>query len=477
MAEEIRPNLKQSTGDNVIGFPDLFKGSSGTPLEQTPLQLSAKGSSGGEGGGSSPTDSKVVSMFGELQAASELSVEELAKQTELLDQIEQNTKSMPTAGGQQAPSEADIKNQLDPEEGISEEQGDKIVEKLDELSNPKSSLIAFAAAAAAANLPDLIDKIKEGFNSLSTAQQVGLAAVGTTLAVGTAAIAKSVLGAPKKLLGGKDPKPTPKTKATKTTASAKAEPKPKKTTPKAKANPKKSVAKTVAKGAAKQLGKGAAKVAAVAASGPAAPIVAGVLAAATVYELGTAALSAAGYDEEVEAFETGAMNMVGIETDEQELEKDNAKMALNKKKMDALVQKIDASDLSEEEKTSQKAQLSTALENSGDVDTFGDREARMADRTFAKFEKKYGATDLEAPTASAPESAAAIEAQTTEAKAAEAAAMAPQVNVAPAAAPNVNVPPSPAPNVSVTAVMPRTAMPSDPSAIGIQARSPKLIVT
>jgi hypothetical protein len=477
MAEEIRPNLKQSTGDNVIGFPDLFKGSSGTPLEQTPLQLSAKGSSGGEGGGSSPTDSKVVSMFGELQAASELSVEELAKQTELLDQIEQNTKSMPTAGGQQAPSEADIKNQLDPEEGISEEQGEKIVDKLDSLSGPKSSLIAFAAAAAGAN----INLLKDMFSELSTGQKAGLAAVGTALAVGTAAIAKGVLSIPKKLLGGKDPKPptktTPKAKATKTTAPAKDEPKPKKKTPKAKANPKKSVAKTVAKGAAKQLGKGAAKVAAVAASGPAAPIVAGVLAAATVYELGTAALSAAGYDEEVEAFETGAMNAVGIETDEQELEKDNAKMALNKKKMDALVQKIDASDLSEEEKTSQKAQLSTALENSGDVDMFGDREARMADRTFAKFEKKYGATDLEAPTASAPESAAAIEAQTTEAKAAEAAAMAPQVNVAPAAAPNVNVPPSPAPNVSVTAVMPRTAMPSDPSAIGIQARSPKLIVT
>jgi cell division septation protein DedD len=473
MAEEIRPNLKQSTGDNVIGFPDLFKGSSGDTSSTEPLQLSAKGSSGGEGGGSSPTDSKVVSMFGELQAASELSVEELAKQTELLDQIEQNTKSMPTAGGQQAPSEADIKNQLDPEEGISEEQGEKIVDKLDSLSGPKSSLIAFAAAAAGAN----INLLKDMFSELSTGQKAGLAAVGTALAVGTAAIAKSVLGAPKKLLGGKDPKPTPKTKATKTTAPAKAEPKPKKTPPKAKANPKKSVAKTVAKGAAKQLGKGAAKVAAVAASGPAAPIVAGVLAAATVYELGTAALSAAGYDEEVEAFETGAMNAVGIETDEQELEKDNAKMALNKKKMDALVQKIDASDLSEEEKTSQKAQLSTALENSGDVDMFGDREARMADRTFAKFEKKYGATDLEAPTASAPESAAAIEAQTTEAKAAEAAAMAPQVNVAPAAAPNVNVPPSPAPNVSVTAVMPRTAMPSDPSAIGIQARSPKLIVT
>ena len=473
MAEEIRPNLKQSTGDNVIGFPDLFKGSSGDTSSTEPLQLSAKGSSGGGGGGSSPTDSKVVSMFGELQAASELSVEELAKQTELLDQIEQNTKSMPTAGGQQAPSEADIKNQLDPEEGISEEQGEKIVEKLDKLAGPKSSLIAFAAAAAGAN----INLLKDMFSELSTGQKAGLAAVGTALAVGTAAIAKSVLGVPKKLLGGKDPKPTPKTKATKTTAPAKAEPKPKKTTPKAKANPKKSVAKTVAKGAAKQLGKGAAKVAAVAASGPAAPIVAGVLAAATVYELGTAALSAAGYDEEVEAFETGAMNAVGIETDEQELEKDNAKMALNKKKMDALVQKIDASDLSEEEKTSQKAQLSTALENSGDVDMFGDREARMADRTFAKFEKKYGATDLEAPTASAPESAAAIEAQTTEAKAAEAAAMAPQVNVAPAAAPNVNVPPSPAPNVSVTAVMPRTAMPSDPSAIGIQARSPKLIVT
>ena len=475
MAEEIRPNLKQSTGDNVIGFPDLFKGSSGDTSSTEPLKLSAKGSSGGESGGSSPTDSKVVSMFGELQAASELSVEELAKQTELLDQIEQNTKSMPTAGGQQAPSEADIKNQLDPEEGISEEQGEKIVEKLDKLSGPKSSLIAFAAAAAGANSKDL----KDMFLELSTAQQVAIAGLGTALAVGVSGIAKSVAGIPKKLLGGKDPKPkpTPKTKTTKTTAPPKAEPKPKKTPPKPKTPPKKSVAKTVAKGAAKQLGKGAAKVAAVAASGPAAPIVAGVLAAATVYELGTAALSAAGYDKEVEAFETGAMNMVGIETDEQELEKDNAKMALNKKKMDALVQKIDASDLSEEEKTSQKAELSTALENSGDVDMFGDREARMADRTFAKFEKKYGATDLEAPTASAPESAAAIEAQTTEAKAAEAAAMAPQVNVAPAAAPNVNVPPSPAPNVSVTAVMPRTAMPSDPSAIGIQARSPKLIVT
>ena len=124
----------------------------------------------------------------------------------------------------------------------------------------------------------------------------------------------------------------------------------------------------------------------------------------------------------------------------------------------------------------QKAELQKALDNSGDVDWFGDADARKADRTFAQYEKKYGAVDLEEPMAPVPQSSTAIEAQTEEANEAEVAAMVPQVNVPPQMPPNVNVPPQPAPNISVSAVLPRTNMPDNSYLTGSQGRLPKLIV-
>ena len=95
---------------------------------------------------------------------------------------------------------------------------------------------------------------------------------------------------------------------------------------------------------------------------------------------------------EVEAFEegvtTGVTNLFGFDNDEQEAEADAAKVALNTKKFESLVEKIDASDLNNEEKMRQKAELQKALDNSGDVDWFGDADARKADRTFSQYEKK-----------------------------------------------------------------------------------------
>lgn len=491
--QEIRPNLQQSRGDNVIGFPDLFRQNSATNYGvASPIQMqrAEEGQSFGGSRASGGMTDNVTPILGDLQASSELSMEELAKQTDILEDVKKNTGKS-SAGGQTPPptDEAAIRKKLDETKPLDEEQGDEIIEKLAEIksSNKAAATLASVVGAFAGSQTDLIkDFLSQTWDNMSTTEKV-LAGLSATL-LGVA----SVLGVTKgvrattSLLTGKDKKPDGKDKKPDTKdkkpdgKDKKPDGKPKTTAAdldkngKPKAKTSKVVqqgVKNVGKFAGKQLG----KVAAIAASGPAAPIVAGVMAAATVYELGTMALEKAGLGEEVEAFETGVTNFFGFDTDEQELEADAAKVALNTKKMNDLVQKIDMADITDEEKERQKAELQKALDNSGDVDWFGDREARMADKTFAQYEKKYGAVDLEAPSTPPPQSAMAIEAETVTAKEAEAAAMVPQVNVPPQMPPQVNVPPQPAPQVSVSAVLPRTNLPADTSAHGNQARIPKLI--
>ena len=495
--QEIIPNLKQSRedNDNVIGFPDLFKGSAANDSVIRPIEMQ-KVEEGQTFGGS--TNSSVASAVGDLTEASELSMEELEKQTGILENIDENTsKAIATAtsaGGQTPPptSEEEIRKKLDETKPLDEEQGKKIIGKLAEIeknSKKTTSLLALAGAFAGSQTDLLTEAVQNMWNDLSTTQKV-MAGIGATLSIVATALgikagasaATSLLtggkdkkpdGKDKKPDGkdkkpdGKDKKPDGKPKTTAADLDKKPDGKPKAKTSKV----VQQGVKNVGKFAGKQLG----KVAAIAASGPAAPIVAGVMAAATVYELGTMALEKAGLGEEVEAFETGVTNFFGFDTDEQELEADAAKVALNTKKMNDLVQKIDMADITDEEKERQKAELQKALDNSGDVDWFGDAEARRADNTFAKYEKKYGAVDLEAPSTPLPQSAMAIEAETVTAKEAEVAAMVPQVNVPPQMPPQVNVPQQPTPNISVSAVLPRTNMPSELSSHGIQARIPKLI--
>lgn len=491
--QEIRPNLQQSRGDNVIGFPDLFRQNSATNYGvASPIQMqrAEEGQSfGGSRANGGMTDN-VTPILGDLQAASELSMEELAKQTELLEDVKKNTGKN-SAGGQTPPptDEAEIRKKLDETKPLDEEQGNKIIKKLADIesSNKAAATLASVVSAFAGTQTDLLkDYISSTWDNMSTTEKVlasisaTLVGIGTFLGIKTGASAATSLltGGKDKKPDGKDKKPDNKDKKPdgkdkkpdgkpKTTAADLEKDKPKAKTK----NVVKQTAKNVSKFAGKQLG----KVAAIAASGPAAPIVAGVMAAATVYELGTMALEKAGLGEEVEAFETGVTNFFGFDNDEQELEKDAAKVALNTKKMNDLVQKIDMADITDEEKERQKAELQKALDESGDVDWFGDAEARRADRTFARYEKVYGAVDLETPMTPPPQSAMAIEAETVTAKEAEAAAMVPQVNIPPQMPPQVNVPPQPAPQVSVSAVLPRTNLPADTSAHGNQARIPKLI--
>ena len=96
--EAIKPNLQKQSGDNVIGFPDLISQNKEnvtfSPLSMENGFQSIKSQAGASAGKPPQTpQGNVTALFGELQAASELSLDELAKQSELLKDIEQNTKS------------------------------------------------------------------------------------------------------------------------------------------------------------------------------------------------------------------------------------------------------------------------------------------------------------------------------------------------------------------------------------------------
>lgn len=472
--EAIKPNLQKQSGDNVIGFPDLISQNKEnvtfSPLSMENGFQSIKSQAGASAGKPPQTpQGNVTALFGELQAASELSLDELAKQSELLKDIEQNTKKEVTSGGQTPPpSEEDIKKKLTgDEEELSKDQGNKIIKLLGDLGTKSASLITLFAAFKGAQ-----SSVGDGPDT--TAPK----AVAATSAVAGLYTAKKLNDLRKNRLAKQDQDDDTKKKRDDKDKKKKTK------TPDVKKKAAKAttqkVGTQVAKKGATFAAKSAARAAATAAAGPLAPIVGGLALAATVYDLGTMGLEAAGFGDEVEAFEegatTGVTNFFGFDNDEQEAEADAAKVALNTKKFESLVEKIDASDLNNEEKMRQKAELQKALDNSGDVDWFGDADARKADRTFAQYEKKYGAVDLEEPMAPVPQSSTAIEAQTEEANEAEVAAMVPQVNVPPQMPPNVNVPPQPAPNISVSAVLPRTNMPDNSYLTGSQGRLPKLIV-
>ena len=483
MAQELmvlKPELQKSTGNNVIGFPDLIsqqkQDASFAPLA---LQNGFKAMTGGDSGGSrNAPEGNVTAMFSDLQAASELSLDELAKQTELLEDIKKNTDpKLSSAGGQKPPkTEEEIKKNLEGDDKpIDEEQGNKIIKLLDEANGSTANLGIFMAG-----LGGSIAATKMTGEELAAGMTKGLVAAGLLTAASTAAKVKITT----KALTTNQTVPDDDKDKDKKNNNKKNNNKQPKTNPKTNPNNVKKlpvkppVGSQIAKKGATFAAKTAARAAATAASGPLAPIVGGVALAATVYDLGTMALEAAGYGEQVEAFETGAMNLVGIETEEQEATKDAEKIAMNTKKLNALVPQI-MNDVNLDDEQKQKAikELEVSLANSGDVDLFGDREARIADRTFAKFERQYGEVDLSKDYAAPPPmSADQIEGNTDQAKMSEALSLQPIVNVPEQPAPNVNIPPPPQPNINVSAILPRTNLPRDFYLTGSQAYVPKFVV-
>ena len=410
-----------------------------------------------------PQQSNVSTMFGDLQAASELSLDELAKQSDLLENIDKNTRKGLTSGGQTPTTEEEIKTKLSGDEDLTKEQGNKMIKLLEDLGQKSGSLLTFMAAAAGAAAATADEDTQK---SLGKAGAGAAALAGGGLAARAIMQRKPIPAGDKEDKGKRTSKQKPKSSA-----------KPRTVPPKVNAKAGKGVAKSAVKAGGTFAAKQAAKVGAIAASGPAAPIVGAVLAASTVYELGTMALEEAGYGDQVEAFETGAINAIGIKTDDQKLEDKKARVEIGKKKMDALVKKVNASDLSKEEKDVQIRELETAAENISK--TGNRRNAKMnsnARKTFSKYEDLYGEVDLTNASTPPPSSASQIEDTSSQAKKAEASLLAPQVNIPQQPAPNVNVPPQPAPNISVSAVLPRTNMPDNYNLTGSQSRIPRLIV-
>jgi len=491
MAQELmvlKPELQKSTGDNVIGFPDLIsqqkQDASFAPIA---LQNGFKAMAGGSGGGTrNAPEGNVTALFGELQAASELSLDELAKQTELLEDIKDNTDpKVDTAGGQKPPkTEEQIKKKLEGDDKpIDEEQGNKIIKLLSESNGSAANLMTFMGALggsiAAQNMTgdELVGVI--------TKSLAGLGLLGAASMYGKGRMLSRVVSPPtnqtvpdkenknnNRQRGGNRP-PTTRT------PTGTGGPRPAQLPPPRTTTPATSVARNAGGRTLTGIGtRLAARTAATAASGPAAAIVGTIAGAATIYELGAFGLEQMGYGDEVEAFETGVMNLIGVETDEQEAEKDAAKIAMNTKKFNALVPQIMNDDsLDEDQKKKAIAKLEESLMNSGDVDAFGDAAARNADRTFAKFERQYGEVDLSKDYAAPPPmSADQIEGNTDQAKMSEALSLQPIVNVPEQPAPNVNVPTPPTPNINVSAILPRVNLPRDLFLTGSQSKLPKFVV-
>jgi hypothetical protein len=115
-----------------------------------------------------PTVSPTNSMSGDIAAASELSMEELANQTKILTSIQKNTGQTaknttvpPSAGGQAAPppSEEEIKKKLDGEDGDGKLKG--ILSNLAKSVAPLGdAMLALGAAVAAVELDNALNKPK-----------------------------------------------------------------------------------------------------------------------------------------------------------------------------------------------------------------------------------------------------------------------------------------------------------------------------
>ncbi len=479
----LKPELQKETGDNVIGFPDLISQRKGdasfAPIAmQNGFQAMAGGSSGG--GTRNAPEGNVTALFGELQAASELSLDELAKQSELLKDIKQNTDpKLSSAGGQKPPTtEEDIKKKLEgDEEEITEEQGNKIIKLLDEANGTTANLAMFMAAlgGSLSALNTTGDELLDGGK--------GVAKLGVASAMLTG---RSAINVGRKLVGKPDPKKVDpkankqnqnsKNLEQKQNQDNKKKIENKKTTP-----PKNSVVKEAGKkGLAKQGRNVALRTLGKIALGATNPVIAVGLAASGLYDLGTFGMRALGYGDKVDAFEDGVADFLGIESEEEKAERLDQEKAARTEATDRIITRIQESDLSDEDKQAEIERVQEALKNSNNQATGrgGADKRSKGNRVLKQFKEKYNVEDLvDQTTAPQPQSSKQVEETTQEQQQAMLEQQQPIVNVPEQPAPNVNIPPQPAPNIQVAATLPRTGLPRDLELTTGQARLPKFIVS
>ena len=485
MAQELmvlKPELQKEKGDNVIGFPDLIsqqkEDASFAPIAMQNGFQAMTGGSGGGGTRNAP-EGNVTALFGELQAASELSLDELAKQSELLKDIKKNTDpKLSSAGGQKPPTtEEDIKNKLEGDkEEITEEQGNKIIKLLDEANGSTANLAMFMSALAGSMtaLNTTGDELVDGGKGVA---KIG---IGASMLAG-----RSAINMGRKLVGKPDPKVDPKANKQnqnskqleqKQNQDNKKKIENKKTTP-----PKNAVAKeAVDKGLKRQTRNVALRTLGKVALGATNPVLATAMIASGAYDGITLGMRAMGYGDKVDAFEDGVSDFLGIESEEEKAERLDQEKNARTEATDRIITRIQESDLSDEDKTAEIEKVQEASKNSNNqaAGRGGANKRSKGNRAIKQFKEKYNVEDLvDQTTAPPPQSSKQIEETTQSQQQAMLEQQQPIVNVPEQPAPNVNVPPPPAPNVNVAAVLPRTSLPRDLELTTGQARLPKFIVS
>ena len=484
MAQELmalKPELQKETGDNVIGFPDLIsqqkEDASFAPIA---MQNGFQAMTGGSGGGTrNAPEGNVTALFGELQAASELSLDELAKQSELLQDIKQNTDpKLSSAGGQKPPTtEEDIKNKLKGDEDeITEEQGNKIIKLLGEANGSTANLAMFMSALAGsmAALNTTGDELIDGGK--------GVAKLGVASAMLTG---RSAINMGKRLAGKPDPKVDPKANKqnqnSKNLEQKQNQDNKKKIENKKNTPPKNNIVKEATdKGLKKQGRNVALRTLGKVALGATNPVIATAMIASGLYDVGTLGMRALGYGDKVDAFEDGVADFFGIESEEEKAERLDQEKAARTEATDRIITRIQESDLSDDDKKAEIEKVQEALKNSNNQATGrgGADKRSKGNRALKQFKEKYNVEDLvDQTTAPQPQSSKQVEETTQEQQQAMLEQQQPIVNIPEQPAPNVNIPPQPAPNIQVAATLPRTGLPRDLELTTGQARLPKFIVS
>ena len=485
MAQElmvIKPELQKETGDNVIGFPDLISQQKGdASFAPIAMQNGFQAMSGGgsSGGTRNPPEGNVTALFGELQAASELSLDELAKQTELLEDIKDNTDpKVDTAGGQKPPkTEEHIKKKLEGDDKpIDEEQGNRIIKLLDEANGSTANLAMFMSALAGS----LTAINTTGDELLDGGKGATKIALGTTMLAG-----RSAINMGRKIVGKPDPKVDPKANKQnqnsknleqKQNQDNKKKIENKKTTP-----PKNNIVKEATdKGLKKQGRNVALRTLGKVALGATNPVIATAMIASGIYDVGTLGLRALGYGDKVDAFEDGVADFLGIESEEEKAARLDQEKAARSEATDRIITRIQESDLSDEDKKAEIEKVQEALKNSNNQagGRGGADKRSKGNRALKQFKEKYNVEDLvDQTTAPPPQSSKQVEETTQEQQQAMLEQQQPIVNIPEQPAPNVNIPPPPTPNIQVAATLPRTGLPRDLELTTGQARLPKFIVS
>ncbi len=143
---------QQSPASNVIqfqtGMNNISSGGSAAPMARTTA---------------TPNTAPNVGVAGDIQAATELSMDELAKQTKILQEIEGNTSPPPSAGGQAPPlSDEDELKEANKKEQNTASLLDKLASKLS--SELGTAIIALGAAIAVTDGTDVVPKTQSEDN-------------------------------------------------------------------------------------------------------------------------------------------------------------------------------------------------------------------------------------------------------------------------------------------------------------------------